>query len=151
MVAAAARAGNVKHFQLSLCIPHEGVVNKVAVVVLEASHNDSKCIYVGSARPITPLRTVARARVGTIPRRKLPLGAAQESVEGIVRVDVDAYNRSLEINPSWSGAESGPAWNIEARKLSLGTPQKCVAESVRVRIGSRDSPRSLMLFGYVPL
>src|SRR5271167_837958 len=141
LVAACARAGNVKRFQFALGIAHQAVVNKVTAVVLEASRNCSKCIYVGSSRSKTPFRTVACARVWTNPRRKLPVGTAQESVERIVRVGVDTYDGSLKIKRLWSGAVAAHAWNVEGRKISIGTPQKPVAKAVRVPVVSRDRPQ----------
>ena len=141
MVAAGARAGNVKRCQFALGITHEAVVNKVAAVVLEASRNCSKCIDVGSSRPKTPFRTVACARVWTNPRRKLAVRTAQESVERIVRIRVVPYDCSFQIHRYGSRAESAHAWNVEGRKLSIRTPQKPVAEAVRVIVASRDHPQ----------
>src|SRR5262249_30982235 len=98
LVAAGARAGNVKRFQFALIIAYEAVVNKVAVVVLEASRNFSKCVDVGSSRPKAPFKTVACARVWTNPRRKLAFGTPQESVERKVRIRVVPYDGSFQIH-----------------------------------------------------
>ena len=64
-------------------------MNEVAAVVFIASCDYPEGVDVGSSRPETSVRAVSGARVWTNPGREFAIGAAQESMERIVRIRVN--------------------------------------------------------------